>query len=161
MTYKDLTKVLKKRLEEMHHKYPPRTERNVIKCGDHMYFDEDSCIYRFQESIGEDSIETLFNPEDAGLQDCIIQRIRVSPAQTYLAVTLKGLDREESTCVVVKVEGRPQIICSIPNVFSCEWVTDTILYHTRQDNLQCLFVYATEFNGERTTRLVYHEKDPR
>ncbi|XP_075719335.1 prolyl endopeptidase-like [Rhinoderma darwinii] len=161
VTYKDLTRVLKKRLVEMHHKYPIRTERSMIKCGDYKYFDQDSCIYRFQESIGEDSLETLFSPEDAGLQDHVIQRIRVSPNQTFLAVTLKGLDREESTCVVVKVVERPQIVCSIPNVFSCEWVTDRVLFHTKQDTLQCRSVYATEFSGESTTRLVYYEKDPR
>ncbi|XP_044146096.1 prolyl endopeptidase-like isoform X2 [Bufo gargarizans] len=161
VTYQDLTEVLMKRLKEMHQKYPIRAERNMIKHGDYTYFDEDSYIYRFQESIGEDSIETLFSPEDAGLHEYVIQRIRISPAQTYLAVTLKSLDREEATCIVVRVEGQPQVVCSIPNVFSCEWVTDNVLFHTRQDNLQCRSVYAAEFSGESTTRLVYHEKDPR
>ncbi|CAJ0962208.1 unnamed protein product [Ranitomeya imitator] len=161
VTYKDLTTLLKIRLEDMHHKYPIRRERHMIKCGDYVYFDEDSCVYRFQKSIGEDGIETLFSPGDAWFQDYVIQRIRVSPAQTYLAVTLKGLDREESTCVVVRMEGQPQIVCSIPNVFSCEWIADSVLFHTRQDNLQCRSVYATEFSGENSTRLVYHEKDPR
>ncbi|XP_073528149.1 prolyl endopeptidase-like [Phyllobates terribilis] len=161
VTYKDLTTLLKIRLEDMHHKYPIRRERNMIKCGDYVYFDEDSCVYRFQKSIGEDGIETLFSPGDAWFQDYVIQRVRVSPAQTYLAVTLKGLDREESTCVVVRVEGQPQVVCSMPNVFSCEWVADSVLFHTRQDNLQCRSVYATEFSDESSTRLVYHEKDPR
>ncbi|XP_069810765.1 prolyl endopeptidase-like isoform X2 [Dendropsophus ebraccatus] len=159
--YRDLTETLKKRLEEMHLKYPPQTERSTIRCGDYIYFEEDSCICRFQESIGDDSMEVLFTPEDAGLPDHAIQRIRVSPAQTYLAVTLKGLDREESICIVVNVKGRPQIVCDIPNVFSCEWVTDGILCHIMQDNLQCRSVYATEFSGESSTRLVYHEMDPR
>ncbi|XP_073420292.1 prolyl endopeptidase-like isoform X2 [Dendrobates tinctorius] len=161
VTYKDLTLLLKIRLEDMHLKYPVRRERHMIKCGDYMYFDEDSCVYRFQKNIGEDGIETVFSPGDAWFQDYIIQRVRVSPSQSHLAVTLKGLDREESTCVVVRVEGRPQIVCSIPNVFSCEWIADRVLFHTRQDNLQCRSVYATEFGGENSTRLVYHEKDPR
>ncbi|KAM4041159.1 prolyl endopeptidase-like [Anomaloglossus baeobatrachus] len=161
VTYKDLTKLLKARLEDMHHKYPTRRERHMIKCGDYVYFDEDSCVYRFHQSIGEDGSETVFSPGDAWFQDYVIQRVRVSPAQSYLAVTLKGLDREESTCVVVRMEGRPQIVCSIPNVFSCEWITDSVLFHTWQDNLQCRSVYATEFSGESSTRLVYHEEDHR
>ncbi|XP_071996377.1 prolyl endopeptidase-like isoform X2 [Engystomops pustulosus] len=161
VTYKELNKVMEKRLEDMHQKCPPRTERSAIKCGEYLYFEEDSRICRFHENIGEDSIQILFSPEDTGLQDYQIQRIRVSPAQTYMTVTLKGLHREESTCVVVRVEGQPLVVCTIPKVFSCEWTTDNVLLYTRQDNLQCRTVYAREFGGEDTTRLVYHEKDPR
>ncbi|KAG9484432.1 hypothetical protein GDO78_010028 [Eleutherodactylus coqui] len=36
-----------------------------------------------------------------------------------------------------------------------------VLFHTKQDNLQCRSVYVTDFSGEATTRLVYHEEDPR
>ncbi|KAM3932494.1 prolyl endopeptidase-like [Leptodactylus fuscus] len=160
-SYKELTEALKKRLEEMHEEVPSRTGHNMINCGDYTYFAADSCVYRFQKRIGKASVEIMFNPADVGLQEYVIQRIRVSPAQTNMAVILKGFHREESTCVVVSAEEQSHVLYSIPDVFSCEWVTDSVLFHTRQDNLQCRDVYATEFTEECSTRLVYHEMDAR
>ncbi|KAG9484433.1 hypothetical protein GDO78_010029 [Eleutherodactylus coqui] len=75
VTYEDLAKVLQKRLEEMHHKYPVRAERHMIKCGDSVYFDEDSCIYRFQEG-------------NAWIQDVV----RVGMEALVLCCTASSLD---------------------------------------------------------------------
>ncbi|XP_075060232.1 prolyl endopeptidase-like isoform X2 [Mixophyes fleayi] len=108
---------------------------------------------------GEDSLEVLFSPEDVGLQDHFVQRIRLSLGQSFLALTLKGFEREESECVVVKLGNVPEIVCCIPNVFSFEWVTDRVLFHTQQENLQCHCVRATDFSCERTSELVYAEQD--
>ncbi|XP_063774438.1 prolyl endopeptidase-like isoform X2 [Pseudophryne corroboree] len=157
--YKDLAAVLNKCLYEIHNSYPIRREREMISRGDYMYFAEDNCIYRLRKSIGETSQEVLFCPEDVGLQDHLIQRIRVSLGQSFLAIALKGYEREESVCIVVKSEDVAEIVCSIPNVFSFEWVTDRVLFHTKQENLQCHCVYATDFSNPSDTKLVYTEQD--
>ncbi|XP_077341787.1 prolyl endopeptidase-like isoform X2 [Lithobates pipiens] len=159
--YKDLAAVLKKRLDKIHLTSPGRSEEEMITHGDYVYFEEDNCVYRFQKTIGEESLEVVFSPEDAGLHDSLVQRIRVSPQQTYLAVALKNFDCEDSKCYVVNLQRTPELVHAISNIFSFEWVTDHILCHTRLENLRCHSVYLTDFSNRGTTKLVYMEQDPR
>ncbi|KAM4770875.1 prolyl endopeptidase-like [Rhinophrynus dorsalis] len=159
--YNDLAAVLKKRLDQMHECYPTHLEREMIKHDDYLYFEENGCIYRFQQNIGEESLEVLLCLEDIGFGDEPIQRIRVSPKHNFLAATVKSFEREESTCIIVKLGNAPKVTYCIPNVFSFEWVTNNVLFHTRQENLQCHHVYLTDFSNGNATKLVYTEKDPR
>ncbi|KAM8945432.1 prolyl endopeptidase-like [Pelodytes ibericus] len=159
--YTDFGRVLKKRLKLMHTHYPLRTEREMIKHGDYVYFEENGCICRFQQDIGEESLEVLVSLDDLGLPDHLIQRIRISPKQGFLAFTLKGSEREESTCIVLNLRSGPQVEHCIPNTLSFEWVSDSILFHTRQENLHCHHVYVTDFSNDCANKLVYKEQDSR
>ncbi|XP_053568245.1 prolyl endopeptidase-like isoform X2 [Bombina bombina] len=124
-----------------------------------MYFEEDGSIYRFQQTK-EGSREVLLSLEDIGFHDYQIQRIRISTDQKFLATGLKSPSSEESTCIVLNLKNL-QVMHFIRNVFSFEWAADNVLFHTIQENLQCLQVYLTDFNNENSTKLVYTEEDPR
>ncbi|KAM5163385.1 prolyl endopeptidase-like isoform 1-T1 [Mantella aurantiaca] len=159
--YKELAAVFKKRLDKIHLADPVRSEWEMITHGDYVYFAEDNRVYRFQKTFGEESLEMLFSPEDVGLHDSLVQRIRVSAQQTFLAIALKDFDREDSKCFVVNLKGAPQLVHTILNIFSFEWVSDGVLFHTRLENLQCRSVYLTDFSKNRASKLVYMEQDPR
>ncbi|XP_068089122.1 prolyl endopeptidase-like [Hyperolius riggenbachi] len=161
VAYKNVAAAFKKRLDKIHRCSPMRSEYEMITQRDYVYFEEDNCIHRFHKTIGEESLEMLFSPGDVGLQDSLIQRIRVSPKQTFMAVAVKGFDREESDCFIVTLEGAPELASTIPNVFSFEWATDNVLFHTRLENLQSRSVHLTDFTNGSTTKLVYTEQHPR
>uniref|UniRef100_A0A8C5MCH7 Prolyl endopeptidase n=1 Tax=Leptobrachium leishanense TaxID=445787 RepID=A0A8C5MCH7_9ANUR len=159
--YRHLAATFKKRLNVMHRKEPVRTQREMIRHGAYLYFEDNGCISRFHQNLGEESLEVLLHSEDFGHPDYQIQRIRISPGQSFLAVVFKSLDREESTCVIQKLGNKPQVIHCIQNIHSIEWVTDSILYHTMQENLHCHHVYQTDFSNACATKLVYTEQDSR
>ncbi|KAE8600665.1 hypothetical protein XENTR_v10013350 [Xenopus tropicalis] len=160
--YQGLVTTLEKRLGYMHEHYSNLEAKGMIRYDDYTYFEENGCIYRCKQNTGEDSLEVLLSSEDVGLGDYEIQKIRVSPKQKFMAVTLKGYEREESTCIVVKLDSGAQVTHCIENVFSCEWATDSVLLHTRQANLQCRQVYRIDFtNASGAAELVYTENDPR
>ncbi|NP_001167499.1 prolyl endopeptidase-like [Xenopus laevis] len=160
--YQGLVTSLEKRLCDMHQSYSTGDEKGMIIYEDYIYFQDNGCICRYKPNTGEDSLEVLLISEDLGLGDYEIQKIRVSPKQKFMAVTLKGYEREESTCVVVKLDNGPQVTHCIENVFSCEWATDRMLLHTSQVNVQCRQVFATDFSDANgAAQLVYTENDPR
>ncbi|CAH2254831.1 prolyl endopeptidase-like isoform X1 [Pelobates cultripes] len=159
--YRPLSAALKKQLNIMHEKYPNRSERDVIRHGDHVYFEDDGCICRLHVVTGEESLEVLLGPDDFGLPYYQIQQIRISPNHNFLAVTFKGTDWEESTCIILKLGTLPQVTHCLQNVRSFEWVTDNILFHTRQEDLRCHHVYLTDFTNTCATKLVYAEQDSR
>ncbi|XP_018431788.1 PREDICTED: prolyl endopeptidase-like [Nanorana parkeri] len=161
MKYKDLAAIFKKRLDNIHLTSLVRAEQEMITRGDYGYFEEDNCVYRFLKTAGEGSLELLFSPEDVGLHRSLVQRIRVSSQQTFLAVALKDFDHEDSKCYVVNLESTPELVHIISNIFSFEWVNDHVLFHSRLENLQCRSVYMTDIRNRRTTKLVYMEQDPR
>ncbi|KAM4692718.1 prolyl endopeptidase-like [Discoglossus pictus] len=159
--YKDLAATLKQQLEVIHENHPTSLEREMIRHGDYTYFEENGCIYRLQPKNEEESFEILLHLEDLGFNDHQIQRIRVSPDQMFLAAGFKSSESEESTCIILKLKNKLEITHYIPNVFSFEWASDGILFHTRQENLHCHQVYMTDLNNKTTSKLVYTEHDPR
>ncbi|KAM9316832.1 prolyl endopeptidase-like [Gastrophryne carolinensis] len=161
LKYKDLAAVFKARLDKLHQETPIPSAWEKITHGDYVYFEEDNCIYRFHKANGEDSLQLLFSAEDVGLQESLVQRIRVSPSQTFLAVGLKGFDGESSNCYIVKIKSAPELACTLRNVFSFEWLSDSVMCHTRLENLQSHFVCLTDIGHGNATKLVYTEQDPR
>ncbi|KAG8443629.1 hypothetical protein GDO86_008974, partial [Hymenochirus boettgeri] len=158
--YRDLTLVLRKRLVHLHEQFPSYESREMIRYNDYTYIEDNGCIY--QQKTGEQSCEVLLSPEDVGLGEYQIQKIRVSTNQAFLAVTLKTFEIEESTCIVIKLGSVPRVTHRIQNVFTCEWVAESILLYTRQMNLQCRQVYGMDFNQSNcTAKLVYNENDYR
>ncbi|XP_016118900.1 prolyl endopeptidase-like isoform X2 [Sinocyclocheilus grahami] len=84
-----------------------------------------------------------------------IQRVRFSPTETMLAITVKKDHHEETRCVLVHLGG--VILCQkalllLDNVLSFEWATDDVLYYSTQETLRCLFF--VEVSHSRDQRLV-------
>ncbi|XP_043931232.1 prolyl endopeptidase-like [Protopterus annectens] len=152
---------IRKKLESVYNTYPFSSSNTKIHVGEHVFFEDSGCIYRYKNGSSE-ILEVLLNTEELGFQDASVQRIRLSPNQLHLAASIKHSDLEECTCVIVKLEETPEVCSVIPKVFSFEWANDDILFFVRQENLQCHEVFQLVFKAERQyMHLVYAEHDPR
>ncbi|XP_054676726.1 prolyl endopeptidase-like isoform X5 [Grus americana] len=160
--YEAMTKRIKAKLEELHNRYTFNSESPRIKFGENVYFEENGCIFFSKaDDVGEENVDILFSTEDLGFSDAFIQRIRISPDQRYMAISLKSENSEEATCVIMKLGHFPVMEKVIPNVFSFEWATNDVLYYTSQKNLKCQNVFMTTFSNQKHTKLVYTEQDAR
>ncbi|XP_025902034.1 prolyl endopeptidase-like isoform X2 [Nothoprocta perdicaria] len=158
--YKSRIKRIKRKLEELHDKYTLNLSSPMIRFGENVYFEDNGCIF-LSKAGDADKASVLFSTEDLGFSDAHIQRIRISPDQRYMAVSLKSENSEEATCVVVKLDRFPVLEKVIPNSFSFEWATSDVLFYTIQKNLKCQEVFMTSFTDEKHTKLVYSEQDAR
>ncbi|NXU58471.1 PPCEL protein, partial [Turnix velox] len=159
--YKALTKSIKEKLEEFHNKYMFNSGSPRIRFGENVYFEENGCIFFSKADDDEGNVEILFSTEDFGFSDAFIQRIRISPDQRYMAISLKSENSEEATCIIMKLGHFPAVEKVIPSVFSFEWATNDALYYTSQKNLKCQNVFMTTFTNQKQTELVYAEQDAR
>ncbi|XP_068256414.1 prolyl endopeptidase-like isoform X4 [Nyctibius grandis] len=159
--YKAMTKRIKEKLEELH-KYTFNSGSPRIRFGENVYFEENGCIFLSKvDDVDEGNVDILFSTEELGFSDAFIQRIRISPDQRYMAISLKNENSEEATCVIMKLGNFPAVEKVIPNVFSFEWATNDVLYYTSQKNLKCQNVFMTTFTNQKHTKLVYTEQDAR
>ncbi|XP_075352391.1 prolyl endopeptidase-like isoform X8 [Mycteria americana] len=159
--YKAMTKRIKEKLEQLH-KYTFNSGSPRIRFGENVYFEENGCIFLSKaDDVDEGIVDILFSTEDLGFSDAFIQRIRISPDQRYMAISLKSENSEEATCVIMKLGHSPVVEKVIPNVFSFEWATNDVLYYTSQKNLKCQNVFMTTFTNQKHTKLVYTEQDAR
>ncbi|XP_027759380.1 prolyl endopeptidase-like [Empidonax traillii] len=159
--YKPLTKRIKEKLEELHNKYTFNSESPRMRFGENVYFEENGCIFLSKADDDEGNVDILFSADDLGFSDAFIQRIRISPDQRYMAISLKSESSEEATCVIMKLGHFPVVKKVIPSVFSFEWATSDVLYYTTQKNLKCQNVFMTTFTNQKHTKLVYTEQDAR
>ncbi|XP_030413534.1 prolyl endopeptidase-like isoform X1 [Gopherus evgoodei] len=159
--YMDTAERIKKKLKVMYNKYTFSMSSPAIRFGDCVYFEENGCIFRSKSDADEGSVEVLLSTEDLGFHDAIIQRIRISPDQKYMATSIKSSNSEESSCIVTKFEKLPMVEYIIPNVFSFEWATNDVLFYTSQKNLVCHKVLLATFTNRKYAELVYVEQDPR
>ncbi|XP_071433395.1 prolyl endopeptidase-like isoform X3 [Pithys albifrons albifrons] len=160
-TYKSMTKRIKEKLEELHSKYTFNSGSPRIRFGENVYFEENGCIFLSKADDDEGNADILFSTNDLGFSDVFIQRIRISPDQRYMAISLKSENSEEATCVIMKLGHFPVVEKVIPSVFSFEWATNDVLYYTSQKNLKCQNVFMTTFTYQKHTKLVYTEQDAR
>ncbi|NXN87515.1 PPCEL protein, partial [Bombycilla garrulus] len=160
-TYKAMTKRIKEKLEELHDMYALNSGSPRMRFGENVYFEENGCIFLAKADDGEGNAEVLFSVEDLGFSDAFIQRIRISPDQKYMAISLKSENSEEATCIIMKLGNLPVVERVIPSVFSFEWAADDVLYYTTQKNLKCQNVFMTTFASQKHTKLVYTEQDAR
>ncbi|NXO19723.1 PPCEL protein, partial [Cisticola juncidis] len=160
-TYKAMTKRIKEKLEELHNMYTLNSGSPRMRFGENVYFEENGCIFLAKADDGEENAEILFSVEDLGFSDAFIQRIRISPDQRYMAISLKSENSEEATCIIVKLGNLPVVEKVIPSVFSFEWAANDVLYYTTQKNLKCQNVFMTTFTYQKYTKLVYTEQDAR
>ncbi|XP_064014458.1 prolyl endopeptidase-like isoform X3 [Pogoniulus pusillus] len=160
--YKPMTKRIKEKLEELQKKYTFSLGSPRIRFGENVYFEENGCVFLSKaDDVDEGNADILFSTEDLGFSDAFIQRIRISPDQRYMAVSLKSQNSEEATCVIVKLGRFPAVEKVIPSVFSFEWATNDVLYYTSQKNLKCQNVFMTTFTNQKHTKLIYTEQDAR
>ncbi|NXU09454.1 PPCEL protein, partial [Pardalotus punctatus] len=159
-TYKDMTKRIRGKLEKLH-MYTLNSGSPRMRYGENVYFEEDGCIFLSKADDGEENADVLFSTEDLGFSDAFIQRIRISPDQRYMAISLKSENSEEATCIIVKLGNFPVVERVIPSVFSFEWAANDVLYYTTQKNLKCQNVFMTTFTCQKHTKLVYTEQDAR
>ncbi|XP_059697168.1 prolyl endopeptidase-like isoform X2 [Haemorhous mexicanus] len=160
-TYKAMTKRIKEKLKELHNMYTLNSRSPRIRFGENVYFEENGCIFLAKADDGERNAKILFSVEDLGFSDAFIQRIRISPDQRYMAISLKSENSEEATCIIMKLGNLPVVEKVIPSVFSFEWAAHDVLYYTVQKNLKCQNVFMTTFTYQEHTKLVYTEQDAR
>ncbi|XP_077031954.1 prolyl endopeptidase-like isoform X4 [Agelaius phoeniceus] len=159
--YEAMTKRIKEKLEELHNMYTLNSRSPRIRFGENVYFEENGCIFIAKADDGEGNAKILFSVEDLGFSDAFIQRIRISPDQRYMAISLKSENSEEATCTIMKLGDLPVVEKVIPSVFSFEWAANDVLYYTAQKNLKCQNVFMTTFTYQKRTKLVYTEQDAR
>ncbi|NWI43793.1 PPCEL protein, partial [Picathartes gymnocephalus] len=160
-TYKAMTKRIKEKLEELHNMYALNSGSPRMRFGENVYFEENGCIFLAKADDDEGNADILFSIEDLGCSDAFIQRIRISPDQRYMAISLKSENSEEATCVIMKLGNLPVVEKVIPSVFSFEWAANDVLYYTTQKNLKCQNVFMSTFTYQKHTKLVYTEQDAR
>ncbi|XP_048153050.1 prolyl endopeptidase-like isoform X3 [Corvus hawaiiensis] len=160
-TYKAVTKRIKGKLEELHNMYTRNSGSPRMRFGENVYFEENGCIFLAKADDDEGNADILFSIEDLGFSDAFIQRIRISPDQSYMAISLKSENSEEATCIIMKLGNFPVVEKVIPSVFSFEWAANDVLYYTTQKNLKCQNVFMTTFTYQKHTKLVYTEHDAR
>ncbi|NXB33522.1 PPCEL protein, partial [Eulacestoma nigropectus] len=160
-TYKAMTKRIKEKLEELHNMYTLNSRSPRMRFGENVYFEENGCIFHAKADDDEGNADILFSIEDLGFSDAFIQRIRISPDQSYMAISLKSENSEEATCIIMKLGNFPVVEKVIPSVFSFEWAANDVLYYTTQKNLKCQNVFMTTFTYQKHTKLVYTEQDAR
>ncbi|XP_041063155.1 prolyl endopeptidase-like [Carcharodon carcharias] len=161
--YSKLEDWFKKRLEAMCNKYVSNSYSPVIQINDLEYFEEDGCIYRRLQNGDQvpEVVLCLDRLHFLQTKDTQFQRIRVSPNQKYLASSIPTLS-DESTCVVVKLDPKPEVVHVLPRAFSFEWGTDNSLFYTNLEELQSHHVFRLLLEDTRAiSEMVYKENDPR
>ncbi|XP_042645376.1 prolyl endopeptidase-like isoform X5 [Tyto alba] len=159
--YKAMTKKIREKLEDLHNKYTLNLVSPRMRFRENVYFEENGCIFLSKADDDEGNVDVLFSTKDLGFSDAFIQRIRISPEEKYMAISLKSDNSEEATCVIMKLGRFPVVEKVIPSVFSFEWATNDVLYYTSQKNLKCQNVFMTSFTNQKHTKLVYTEQDAR
>ncbi|KAG1950846.1 prolyl endopeptidase-like [Pimephales promelas] len=154
----------KRRLYSIHRKFANVPENCEFRGHHHVYFEDGKGIYRSTLGHGEQDMVEVFRGDSGGDGYGSIQRVRLSPTETMLAVTVKKDHHEETRCMLVHLGGvnlHQNTMLVLDNVLSFEWATDDVLFYSTQETLRCLRVFRLYLNdsGVQTT-LVYEENDP-
>ncbi|XP_048392194.1 prolyl endopeptidase-like isoform X1 [Stegostoma tigrinum] len=161
--YRKLQDWFKKKLEKVCNLYVSNSYSPVIQMKDFEYFEEGGCIYRRRQN-GDQIPELVLSLDQLQFlqtTEAQFQHIRVSPNQKYLASSIRT-SSDESTCVVVKLVPKPEVVHVLPRTFSFEWGTDSSLFYTNLEKLHSHQALKLLLEGARTTsEMVYKENDPR
>ncbi|XP_070772699.1 prolyl endopeptidase-like [Enoplosus armatus] len=181
--YKDLQKYFNRRVKATYRRFSNIPDHSVVCGHHHVYFIEGGGIYRMDNrqsvpepeqvlnlgQVSEQEEKTGFDNEERKQRfPWTVQRIRLSPQEKHLAVTLKTNHREELRCVVVRLGKKnslpldpPHVIFTLDKVFSFEWATDEVLFYTTLEGLRCSRVFRLDLtsSGSRITS-VYEETHP-
>ncbi|XP_055018690.1 prolyl endopeptidase-like isoform X2 [Boleophthalmus pectinirostris] len=139
----------------------------------HVYFIDTNVIYRIDQRQANQSPERLLDLEQFLERDgsgpktvgqWAVQRIRLSPQERHLAVTLKKYHKEEQRCVIINLGHetlfsliQPHVIFTLDKVFSFEWATDDVLYFTTIVGLRSSTVFCLDLTKNRKITSVFAE----
>ncbi|KAK2896613.1 hypothetical protein Q8A67_011101 [Cirrhinus molitorella] len=161
---RDQEQRFKRRLRSVHRKFAEVPENSELQGQNHVYFEDGKGIYRSTLAQDEQEMLEVFSADWGGDGYGTIQRVRLSPSETMLAVTVKKDHHEETRCMLVHLGGailHQKALLVLDNVLSFEWATDDVLFYSTQETLQCLHVFRLHLsNAGVQTTLVYEEKDP-
>ncbi|KAM9847958.1 prolyl endopeptidase-like [Aulostomus maculatus] len=180
--YKDLQMYFRRRLKATHHRFFNIPDPSVVRGRHHVYFVDGGSIRRIDERqnepglvlelgrLSEDEEEETEPEKEERKQrsQWTVQRIRLSPQEKHLAVTLKTVHKDDLRCVVVRLGKRnaspldpPHVVLTLDNVFSFEWATDDVLFYTILEGLRCSGVYRLDLTSRGgTITSVYEETQP-
>ncbi|KAM9364107.1 prolyl endopeptidase-like [Pholidichthys leucotaenia] len=175
--YKDLQKYFCRRLKAAYRRFSNIPDHSVVSGHHYIYLIEGDGIFRMDKRQKQpEQILTLrqveklvLDNEETAPKFCFtIQRIRLSPQEKHLAVSLKCCHTEERRCVVVRLSKKdlhpldPQrIIVSLKKVFSFEWATDDVLFYTTLEGLRSSTVFRLDLtSSENKITSVYEETMP-
>ncbi|XP_055083164.1 prolyl endopeptidase-like [Periophthalmus magnuspinnatus] len=133
----------------------------------HVYFIDTNGIYRIDQRR-DNSLEKLLDLErfleKGGSGRWCVQRIRLSPQETRVAVTLKHSHEEKQRCVIISVAHeslfpsvQPRVIFTLEKVFSFEWATDDVLFYSTLDGLRSSSVFCLDFSKNGKISSVFEE----
>ncbi|KAF7662440.1 hypothetical protein LDENG_00234740 [Lucifuga dentata] len=164
--YKNLQKYFNRRLRATYSRFSNIPNDSVVYGHHHVYFIESDGIYRMDRRQSDPEPEQVL---DLGqFVSETVQKVRLSPQEKYLAVTLKSNHREEPRCVVVRLEegNSPHlnpldVKLTLDNVISFEWATDEVLFYTTLEGLRCSRVFRLDLtsSGARISS-VFEETRP-
>uniref|UniRef100_A0A671L5W9 Prolyl endopeptidase n=1 Tax=Sinocyclocheilus anshuiensis TaxID=1608454 RepID=A0A671L5W9_9TELE len=151
---RDQEQRFKRRLHSVHRKFA------IVPENSEFQLETKQCLHTDEQEMLE-----VFNADWGGDGYGTIQRVRLSPTETMLAVTVKKDHHEETGCVLVHLGG--VILCQkalllLDNVLSFEWATDDVLYYSTQETLRCLCVFRLHLSDSGVqTSLVSRSRDQR
>ncbi|KAK7902079.1 hypothetical protein WMY93_018848 [Mugilogobius chulae] len=168
--YQDLQRYFKRRVRSSHLLFSAVANYPMV-CGIyHVYFIERNCIYRIDQRKADSSTEQVLDLQDflekRASEKIVhvqwaVQRIRLSPQEKHLAVTIKEYHKNKQRCVIVHLEHeavvQPHVILTLDNVFSFEWATDEVLYYTTLDCLRSSTVFCLDLTKSKKIASVFEE----
>lgn len=161
--YKDLQMHFNRRLRAAYLRFSKIPDFSMICSQHHFYFVDTGGIYRINKRNVKSEPEQVLDldqysngSEQKKHLQWIVQRMRLSPNEIHLAVTLKLYDKEENRCLIINLgQGaifplvEPQVILTLVKVFSFEWATDEVLFYTTLDGLRSSRVFCLDITKTR------------
>nr|XP_061821369.1 prolyl endopeptidase-like isoform X1 [Nerophis lumbriciformis] len=171
--YKDLQASFKRHLKASYNRFSNTPDYSEVYGRHHVYFIEGNCIYRVDKKTqGESEPELVVHlgqipvgeedDEETGPEEWTVQRMRLSPQEKHLAVTVKAQHKQALRCALVKLGlKRSHVLLTLDHVFSFEWATDEVLFYTSQEGLRCHRVHRLDLTPHGSNvRSVYQESQP-
>ncbi|XP_061767192.1 prolyl endopeptidase-like isoform X2 [Nerophis ophidion] len=171
--YKDLQASFKRHLKASYNSFSNTPDYSEVYGRHHVYFIEGNCIYRMdKKKQGESKPEQVVHlgqipvgeedDEETRPEEWTVQRLRLSPQEKHLAVTVKAQHKQALRCVLVKLGlKRSRVLLTLDHVFSFEWATDEVLFYTSQEGLRCHRVHRLDLTPHGSNvRSVYQESQP-
>ncbi|XP_072292669.1 prolyl endopeptidase-like [Eucyclogobius newberryi] len=172
--YRDLQRYFKRRVRATCLNFSAVPNYSMV-CGlHHVYFIDKNGIYRLdqrkanplpEQVLDLDSFIEKDRSEQKTHAQWDIQRIRLSPQEKHLAVTLKKYHNEEQRCVIINLGHetlpslvQPHIIHTLDKVFSFEWAADDVLYYTTLEGLRSSTVFCLNLTKNRKITSVFEEQ---
>lgn len=166
--YRNLQRYFKKRLRATYLRFSPVPNYSMV-CGlHHVYFIDTNGVSKIDTRNEDQTPEHVldFNKhlEKEQKTQWTVQRIRLSPQEKHLAVTIKEYHKEEPRCLIINLGQEtffslvnPHVILTLDKVLSFEWATDDVLLYTTLDGLRSSTVFCLDLTKNRKITPVFEE----